>query len=45
MICPMCGSKNLETHDWLIYYSDGNDYKCLECGCEFGIFNDGAESE
>ena len=43
MKCPKCQSSQLETHDWLIYYSDGNDYKCKVCGCEFGIFNEGTE--
>ena len=45
MKCPECGSQDLEKQDFLIYYSDGNDYKCNSCGCEFDIFKEGKERE
>lgn len=45
MRCPECNSNDLEEDDFLIYHSDGNDYICRTCGCEFGIFQKGTESE
>ena len=41
MKCPVCGSTNLEEKDYLVYHTDGNDYKCLDCDCEFGVYNFG----